>query len=162
MNHPQFWEARRGVWNAAIEARDFDRFVVCSRRRGRAGHTVLRTENSSPAWRCVDVIGSGRKLVDGVHPRADRPATAGFDRGRHRLLRPREHGLDRAVAAVAHPPLQPGLERRMLHEGAEADTLDPAAERHVARDTLAHAMAPVSIARAPFSRDGSQRSSRRT
>jgi hypothetical protein len=73
------------------------------------------------------------------------PSPAGFQRRGNRRLRPGEHGLHAAVAAVAHPALEGKTLGRVLDERAEADALDAAMNDDTPHD---HPISPVSAGRA--------------
>src|SRR6202043_2378473 len=88
-------------------------------------------------------------FVECFDPGAPGPAPAGVDDGAHRFRGAGEHGLDRAVAPVAHPTLDAVHRRRVLDKHAEADALDPSADDHVAHDARAHRISPVATPSAP-------------
>ena len=117
------------------------------------------TENTSPGRRGLKSLASPVALIQVIDARAVGPAPAGRDHvGDHRLLA-LEHGLDRALAPVAHPAFEPARKRLVFDKGAEADALHAAMHDDVADD--AHASSPTSMTRAPVKRDIDQRSTPR-
>src|SRR5215470_2701114 len=93
-------------------------------------------------------FGTAFAFVDRFDPTAARPAAAGFDDRADRLRRAGEYRLDRAVAAVAQPALDPVKRGGVLDEGAEADRLHAAAHAHVTYD-IAHPISPVATPSVP-------------
>ena len=114
------------------------------------------TENTSPGERLLELDVGAVALIERVDARQTRAAPAGFDHLGDDARLAGEHRLNRAIAAIAHPALQPAPERLALDEGAEADALHAPAHDHVAND--AHARSPASMMRAPVQRDVLMRS----
>ena len=77
--------------------------------------------------------------------RRERPAPARFDRSLDLGSRASEHGLDRAVTAIAHPALQATLTRFILDKSAIADALDTAAD-----DDMADHAGPLRVSPTPM------------
>ena len=127
---------------------------------GATDHAVGSTENNSPGARSLRSSSRALALIERIDAGGERPAPAGFDHVGDHFVVAREHRLDAAVAAVAHPAFEAAPERLVLDEGAEADALHAAAHDHVADD--AHASSPASMTRAPVKREIDQRSTERT
>jgi len=70
--------------------------------------------------------------------------------------------LDSAIAAIAHPTVQPAPACFVLDKGAVAHALHPAAHNNVANDIAAHTNSPASPTRAPVQCEADQRSTERT
>ena len=98
---------------------------------GRSGGREHGEQLAASAQR--QILGRSVALIDCVHARARRPLPAGLDHGEDDLLRSREQGLDRAIAAVAHPAFEAVLERGHFGPGAKADALHAAADDDVDR-----------------------------
>ena len=97
-------------------------------------------------------------LIECAHARRKRAAPARLDRSLDLGSRASEHGLDRAVTAIAHPALQATLTRFILDKSAIAHALDTAADDDMADHAIAHAPSPASMTRAPVQRDADHRS----
>ena len=108
------------------------------------------------------IFGRPLALVDRIDPRAGRPAPAGRDHGPHCLFGPGEHSLHTAVAPVTHPALDAVRARGVLGPITIAHALDAAADDRMPDRPVAHAISPVSTARAPRKPPGDQRSSEAT
>jgi hypothetical protein len=135
----------------AVLRREFDRLFGAM-----AGQTVGSTEKSPP----LRAARSARSLrADRARSRAPRKAApARFDRSLDLGSRASEHGLDRAVTAIAHPALQATLMRFVLDKSAIAHALNTAADDDMADHAIAHAPSPGSMTRAPVQRDADHRS----
>ncbi len=78
------------------------------------------TENNSPGPAQLEVVFAAVALIERIDAGGERPAPAGFDHVAHDGVVAREHRLDAAVAAIAHPAFQPAPERLVLDEGADS------------------------------------------
>src|SRR5579864_3142943 len=85
----------------------------------------------------VELIFARGLAQNGLDPRRRRTVTTQRDHLGHDLRGPREQRLHAAIGPVAHPSLEAGALGPMLDPGAIADTLHPAADRHL-EDGLAH------------------------
>ena len=109
-------------------------------------HAVASTEKRSPGRRWLNSSEAAVRDVNPIDMAVAWPSPAGLQRCGNRLLRPREHRLDSAIAPVAHPALEAEALRRVLDKRAEADALHAAVDDDVPHD---HPISPVSAGRAP-------------
>src|SRR5207342_1043416 len=75
-----------------------------------------------------DVIGAAFALIERIDLRTRRTAPAGLDHALDRVRRTGKDRLDRAVATIAHPAIEPARERHALGEGAKAHALHATAD----------------------------------
>jgi len=99
-------------------------------------------------------------VIERVNSRGDWAAPAGYNHDFDSSTRASEDCLDGAIAAIAHPTMQPVPVRLVLDKGAITDALYLTAHNNVAND-VAHASYPASKIRAPVQREVDQRSTER-
>jgi hypothetical protein len=91
-------------------------------------------------------------VIECTHSRGHWSAPTRFDHGFHNCARASKYCLDRTIAAITHPTMQPAPARLLLDKGTIADALDLAAYNDVANDIAAHASSPASRTRAQVQR----------
>ena len=99
-------------------------------------------------------------MIERINSRGGWTAPAGYNHGFDSGTRASEDCLDRAIAAIAHPTMQPAPVRLVLDKGPITDALYLTAHNNVAND-VAHASSPASKMRAPVQREADQRSTER-
>jgi hypothetical protein len=100
-------------------------------------------------------------VIEHINSRGDWAAPAGYNHGFDSGTWASEDCLDGAIAAIAHPTMQPAPVRLVLDKGAITDALNLTAHNNVANDVAAHPNSPASKMRAPVQRETDQRSTER-
>jgi hypothetical protein len=97
-------------------------------------------------------------VIERINSRGDWAAPADHNHGFDSGTWASEDCLDGAIAAIAHPTMQPAPVRLVLDKGAITDALYLTAHNNVANNVAAHTSSPVSKMRAPVQREADQRS----
>jgi hypothetical protein len=100
-------------------------------------------------------------VIERINSRGAWTAPAGYNHGFDSGARASKDCLDGAIAAIAHPTMQPAPERLVLDKGAITDALYLTAHNNMANDVAAHASSPASKMCGPVQREVDQRSTER-
>ena len=100
-------------------------------------------------------------MIERINSRKGWTAPAGYNHSFDSGTRASEDCLDGAIAAIAHPTMQPAPVRLVLDKGPITDALYLTAHYNMANDVAAHARSPASKMCAPAQREVDQRSTER-
>src|SRR5262245_45202260 len=108
-----------------------------------------------------NIVHDAFPLIDRAHHGRHPTAATSLNHRFNCRTRTGKHGLDRAIATIAHPAVQSASIRFVFDESAIADALNPAAHYDMPNDDVAHAGSPASTMREPVQREADQCSTER-